>query len=72
MDMTAHIIFDVNLDAGITRRDRLISEGHKLYTTTYMKYKSVITRDSVWIVLIWESLNILYVKSADVHNSYLN
>ena len=67
-----YIIFDVNMDSRFTRKARFFSYEHKVDTTPPMMYASVVSSDSVLVVLIMEALNGLNVKCADVQNSYLN
>ena len=66
------MIFDVNLEIGFTRKVRLNTDRQQVDTPPYMIYASVISRDSVRIVLILASLNDIYVKCADIQNMYLN
>ena len=49
--MTVHVIFNVKLDAGSTRKARLVSYGHNLDTPTSMTYDTVVYRDIVIIYL---------------------
>ena len=70
--MTFHIIFDVKLDAGFTRKARLVADVHKLDTPPYIIYAHVVSRDSGIFVLLIAALNGLDVKCADLHNAYLN
>ena len=70
--MMAHAIFDANLDAGFTRKDRFVSDGNKVDTLPLIIYASVVSRDSVHIVLMLVAINGLYTKCTDVKFFYLN
>ena len=70
--MTVHVIFNVKLDAGSTRKARLVSYGHNLDTPTSMTYDSAVYRYIVRILLILAALNGLDVQCAYGHNAYLN
>ena len=66
-----HFVFDVKFD--LTRKSRMVAGGHrhkevKAHTT----FSSVVSRDSVRLVLMLASLNDLDVLSADIGNAYLN
>ena len=50
--MTAHMIFYVKMDAGFICKARLVTDGQKLYASTSMNYASVVSRDSVRVVLV--------------------
>ena len=50
----------------------IYSNGHKVDTKPLMIYASVVSRDSVRILLILESLNGINVKCANIQNTYLN
>ena len=69
--MTEHMIFDVNIYAEFTRKLGCIADVHKIDIPPSMKYSSVVSRDSVRIFLMLESLDIIDLKCANVHHSYL-
>ena len=62
------MIFDVKLDSGFTHKERLVVYGQKVDTPPSMTYDSVVSRDSVIFVLLFDSLNGLGVQYYDVHN----
>ena len=68
----AHMIFDVKMDAGFTRKARFVADGNMIPSPPSMTYASVVSRDSVRICLTLAALNGLNVKCADVQNAYLN
>ena len=72
MEMTAHMIFDVNLNARFMRKIRFVADGHKIDTPPSMEYKSVVSRDISWTVLIMANLNGLDVNCSGVQYEYLN
>ena len=66
-----HIIFDVRFD--LTRKARLVAGGHRHRDVpSYETYSSVVSRDSVRIILTIAALNGLSVLAADIGNAYLN
>ena len=67
-----HMIFDVNPDTGFTRNSRFIIDRHKVDTSPFMTYVSVVSRDSVRIVLILAAINGFSVKCANVQSKCLN
>ena len=70
--MTTHMIFYVNLDPEFTCKSRFIADGHKVDTSPLITYASVVSRDSVWIVLMPAAPNGLDMKFYNVQNAYLN
>ena len=67
-----YIIFDVKLDASFNRKAQLVADGHKQDTPYPMTYSSVVSRDSVRIMLTLVTLNGLELQTANVQNTYLN
>ena len=53
------------------RKTRFVTDGHKTKTPAAMIYFSVVSMDSVWIVLTITSLNGLYMLAWDIQNAYL-
>ena len=69
--ITGHLIFDIKLSENFRRKARYCADGHKTDTPKAMVYSSVVSRDSVRIVLLLAALNKLEVLSADVQNAFL-
>lgn len=70
-EITGHIIFDVKLGEGFRRKARFVGDGHKTETPNSVTYSSVVSRDSVRIMLMIAALNELDVEGADIENAYL-
>ena len=70
--MKSHMIFGVNIDSAITIMARFFVDGHKFDTPTSMTYTSILSKQSVKVVLMLADLNGHNVKCSDVHNSYIN
>lgn len=68
-EITLHGIFDVKMD--LTRKFRLVGDGHKTEVPEYSIYSSVVSRDSVRIFFLLAALNDLNILSADIQNAYL-
>jgi hypothetical protein len=64
-----HIIFDVKMD--LTRKARYVAGGHMTAPPTALTYASVVSRESVRIMLTVAALNGLEVLSSDIQNAYL-
>ena len=61
------------MDGKFTRKVRLVADGHKTkHTSSSITYSSVISRDSVRIVLTLASLNDCEIFACDIGNAYLN
>ena len=66
-----HFIFTVRFD--LTRKSRLVAGGHRHKDVpSYETYSSVVSRDSVRIMLTIAALNNLNLLAADIGNAYLN
>ena len=69
--ITAHLSFYVKLGENFRRKARLVADGHKMDTPASMTYSTVVSRDSVRILLMIAALNDLAVKGADIQNAFL-
>lgn len=69
--ITGHIVFDVKLGENFRRKARYCADGHKTKAPASITYSSVVSRDSVRIMLLIASLNGLSLKAADVQNAFL-
>jgi hypothetical protein len=68
--ITLHMVFDVKMD--FTRKAWLVAGGHLTDPPASITYSSVVSRDSVRIMLLIAALNDLQVLAADIGNAYLN
>ena len=69
--ITGHMIFDIKLGENFRRKARYCADGHKTETPKAVTYSSVVSRDSVRILLLIAALNDFNVLSADVQNAFL-
>jgi len=69
--MTCHMIFDIKLSEGFRRKARMVAGGHQVDTPAYLTYSSVVSRETVRIVLTLAALNGLEVKASDIQNAFL-
>jgi hypothetical protein len=69
--ITGHLIFDIKPSEGFRRKARYVAGGHKTSSPTSITYSSVVSRDSVRIVLLVAALNGLEMSSCDIKNAYL-
>ena len=69
--ITGHIIFDIKLGENFRRKARYVADGHKTDTPSHITYSSVVSRDSVRIMLLIAALNELDILSGDIENAYL-
>ena len=56
---------------GFARKYRMVAGGHTTEAPKTLTYASVVSRESVRIVLTMAALNDLEVKAADIQNAYL-
>ena len=66
------MIFGVKLDAGFTWKERIVADGHEVYTPTSMTYAYVVSTDSIIIAPLIDDINGLDVQYTYVQNAYLN
>ena len=64
-----HLIFDVKMD--MTRKARLVAEGHKTMDPEWSTYAGVVSRETVRIAFTYAALHGLNVLAADIQNAYL-
>ena len=69
--ITGHVIFDIKLGENFCRKARYVADGHKTDTPSHITYSSVVSRDSVRIMLLITALNELDILSGDIENAYL-
>ena len=65
-----HMIFDIKMD--LTQKAWLVTGGHQMDPPKESVYSSVISKDSVRIILTIAALNDLDILAADMQNAYLN
>ena len=65
-----HIIFDIKLDENFCRKSGLLWGGHTTTAPASITYSSVVSRDSVQIVLTVAALNLLDILACDICNAY--
>ena len=66
-----HMIFDVKMGENFRCKARFVTGGHTTETPTSLTYSSVVSRDSVRIILLIVALNGLQVMGCDIQNAYL-
>lgn len=55
--ITGHLVFDVKLGENFRRKARFCADGHKTGAPASLTYSSVVSRDSVRIILMIAALN---------------
>ena len=68
--MTVHLIFDVKMD--LTRKARLVADGHKTPDLDGSTYAGVVLRESVRKGLTYAVLMGLNVWGTDIQNAYIS
>jgi hypothetical protein len=69
-EIRCHGMFDVKMD-GFARKYRMVAGGYMTEAPKTLAYASLVSRESVRIILTMAALNDLEVKAADVQNAYL-
>ncbi|CAJ1950956.1 unnamed protein product [Cylindrotheca closterium] len=66
-----HLVFDVKLGENFQRKERYCADGHKTEAPAALTYSTVVSRDSVWILLMIAALNGLDLQCTDIQNAFL-
>ena len=67
--MMAHMIFGVNTNYGFISKSRFVVDRHNVDIPPLLTYTSVVSRDSVWIVLMPSYINGFDLKCTDVNEN---
>ena len=70
-EIDLHMIFDIKLGENFRRKARMVVGGHMTKPPSSVTYSSVVSRESVRIMLMVAALNDLEIQSADIKNAYL-
>ena len=68
-ELGVHLVFDVKMD--MTRKARLVADGHKTPDPIASIYAGVVSRESIRISFMYAALNGLDIMAADIQNAYL-
>ena len=71
-EISGHLIFDVKLSENFWRKASFVADGHLVETLASITYSTVVSRDSVRILLMVGALNDLDVMGCDVQNAFLS
>ena len=66
-----HMIFDVKMGENFRHKASFVAGRHTKETPTSLTYSSVVSRDSVRIILLTAALNGLQVMACDIQNAYM-
>ena len=70
-EITGHLIFDIKLSENFRRKVRFVADGHETEAPASVTYSTVVSRDSVWLILTVAALHDLGVLGSDIQNAYL-
>ncbi len=71
-EISGHLIFDVKLAENFRRKVRFVADGHLVETPASITYSTVVSRDSVRLLLMIAALNDLDIQGCDVQNAFLS
>ena len=66
-----HMIFDVKPCENFRRKPRFVAGGHTTKMPMSLAYSSVVSQDSVCIILLIAALNDLKIMACEIQNAYL-
>ena len=64
--VNVHMIFDINMDGNFTRKAILVADVHTTAPPLSIAYFIVVSKESVRIVFLLESLNNLDIFACDI------
>ena len=67
-----HLIFDIKLADNFRRKARFVADGHLVETPASVTYSTVVSLDSVRILLMVAALNGLDVQGSNIQNASLS
>ena len=70
-EITRHLVFDIKLGENFRRKARYCANGHNTESPEAPIYNTVVSRDSVSIILTTAAMHGLEVMGADVQNEFL-
>ena len=70
-EIMGHIVFDIKLEENFRRKARYCADGHKTKSSAALTYSTVVSRDSVRIILTIAAMNGLEVIGDDIQNAFL-
>ena len=70
--ISGHLIFDVKLSENFRRKARFVADGHLVETPSSVTYSTVVSRESVRLLLLIAALNDLDIMGCDVQNAFLS
>ena len=66
-----HMVFDAKMGENFRRKARFVAGDHTTETPSTLTYSSVVSRDSVRLILLVAALNGLNIMACDIQNAYL-
>ena len=66
-----HMVFDVKMGENVRRKARFAVGRHMSETPSTLTYSSIVSRDSVMIILLVAALNGLNIMACVIQNAYL-
>ena len=70
-EIMGHVFFDIKLGENFMRKARYYADRHKTESPAALTYSTVVSWDSVKIILTTAATNKLKVMGADVQNAFL-
>ena len=71
-EITGHLIYDVKLAENFRRKTAFVASGHLMDLPSFITYSTVVSWDSVRILLLVSALKDLEVMGDDIQNAFLS
>ena len=69
--ITGHLVFDIRLSENFRRKARFVADGHKTSAPAAITYSTIVSRDSIRIILMIATLNDFDIFGADIQNAFV-
>ena len=71
-EVSGCLICDVNIAENFRRETQFVADGHLMYYPAFITYSTVVSRDSVRILLLVAALNDLEIMGDGINNAFLS
>ena len=71
-EITGHFIFDVKMSDNFRRKARFVADGNLVENPASITYSTLVSRESIRILLLVAALNDLEILGTDVQHAFLS
>ena len=71
-EISGNLFYDIKLTENFWRNNRFVVDGHLMDSPSFITYSTVVSWDSLWILLLVAALNDLEIMGEDIQNAFLS